>query len=295
MALVPSSPPLATKTIDPCLSLLTMLSPSMLDLEECFFYMHTDFLRGQKHLLETIRKEKHVEVQRQQQQPQGQSSSVGGGGVESDKHVLIQEIVKLRQQKQSTDHQLGQRLQGMEQQQQQMISFLAKAMQSPGFLAQLVQQQNENNRRIAGAKEKRTLPNLEDGHSTTVFDGHIIKYQPLLNETAQAMLMQLNLASPSHKLDVGSISIDDIPSPSSIQLYNGISSGYSGIHPSAVISEIQSSGVVTDAFTTTTSPLPDTSILDALEEELGLPHMQYMGLENKGIEIPGANFVGHGH
>ncbi|KAI3997217.1 hypothetical protein MKX01_009061 [Papaver californicum] len=250
----------------------------------------------------------------------GQSSSVGGACVEvrkfclkeeierlkSDKHVLMQEIVKLRQQQQSTDHQLQtleQRLQGMEQQQQQMISFLVKAMRSPGFLAQLVQQQNENNRRIAGVNKKRRLPNLEDGHSTTVSDGQIIKYQPLLNEAAQAMLMQLNLASPSHRLDVDSISIDDIPSPSSTQLYSGstcvtlsevaptsghsllsVSSGYSGMRPSAAIFRRLNLLV----------PLPDTSILDALVEELGLPHLQDMGLENEGIEIPGADFVGHG-
>ncbi|KAI3997735.1 hypothetical protein MKX01_007622 [Papaver californicum] len=201
--------------------------------------MHINFLRDQKHLLGTIRKEKHVN---------------------------------------------------------------------------LVQQQNENNRRIAGVNKKQRLPNLEDSHFTTDFDGQIIEYQPLLNEAAQAMLMQLNFASPSHRLDVDSISVNYIPSPASTQLYNGgtcvtlsevaptsghsllsVSSGYSEKDLSAAISEIQSSGVVADAFTITTSPLPDTSILDALEEELGLPHMQDMGLENKGIEILGADFMGHGH
>ncbi|KAI3855673.1 hypothetical protein MKX03_030530 [Papaver bracteatum] len=306
-------------------------------------FANEGFLRGQKHLLKTISRRKPVNVQAQQQQPQGQSSSVGACvevgkfGLEEeierlkrDKNVLMQELVRLRQQQQSTDHQLqtlGQRLQGMEQRQQQMMSFLAKAMQSPGFLAQLVQQQNENNRRIAGVNKKRRLPkhedNLEDGHSTTAPDGQIIKYQPLLNEAAQAMLMQLNLASPSHRLDPDtngdSIFIDDIPSPSSTQLDSGstsnrisgvtlsevaptsghsllsVSSGYSGMRPSAALSEIQSCGAVTDSVTTTTSPLPDMSILDELEEELTeFPHMQEMGLENDGIEIPGSDFVGHG-
>ncbi|MCL7030512.1 hypothetical protein MKW94_021986 [Papaver nudicaule] len=305
-------------------------------------FANEGFLRGQKHLLKTISRRKPVNVQPQQQQPQGQSSSVGACvevgkfGLEEeierlkrDKNVLMQELVRLRQQQQSTDHQLqtlGQRLQGMEQRQQQMMSFLAKAMQSPGFLAQLVQQQNENNRRIAGVNKKRRLPkhedNLEDGHSTTAADGQIIKYQPLLNEAAQAMLMQLNLASPSHRLDVDtngdSISIDDIPSPSSTQLDSGstsnrisgvtlsevaptsghsllpVSSAYSGMRPSAAISEIQSPSAVTDTVTTTSS-LPDMSILDALEEELTeFPHMHDMGLENEGIEIPGADFADHG-
>ncbi|KAI3856009.1 hypothetical protein MKW92_026527 [Papaver armeniacum] len=292
-------------------------------------YAHTDFLRGQNTL------------QKQQEQPQGQSSSVsacvevGKFGLEEeierlnrDKNVLMQEVVRLRQQQQSTDLQLqtlGQRLQGMEQQQQQMMSLFAKAMQSPGFLAQLVQQQNGNNRRIAGVNKKRRLPNLEDGHSTTASDGQIIKYQPLLNEAAQAMLMHPNLAaSPSHRLDIDtngdSISIDDISSPSSTQLDSGsatnriagvtllevaptsvhsllsVPSGCSAIsftfirmRPSAAISEIQSSGDVKDTLTTT-SPLPDMSFLDALEKDL----MQDMELENEGIEIPGADFVAHG-
>ncbi|KAI3893579.1 hypothetical protein MKW92_052249 [Papaver armeniacum] len=297
-------------------------------------YAHTDFLRGQKHLLTRIRKQESGKVQKQQEQPQGQSSSVsacvevGKFGLEEeierlnrDKNVLMQEVVRLRQQQQSTDLQLqtlGQRLQGMEQQQQQMMSLFAKAMQSPGFLAQLVQQQNGNNRRIAGVNKKRRLPNLEDGHSTTASDGQIIKYQPLLNEAAQAMLMHPNLAaSPSHRLDIDtngdSISIDDISSPSSTQLDSGsatnriagvtllevaptsvhsllsVPSGCSGMRPSAAISEIQSSGDVKDTLTTT-SPLPDMSFLDALEKDL----MQDMELENEGIEIPGADFVAHG-
>ncbi|KAI3969792.1 hypothetical protein MKW92_015877 [Papaver armeniacum] len=298
-------------------------------------YAHRDFLRGQKHLLKRIRKKESGKVKKQQHQPQGQSSSVsacvevGKFGLEEeidrlkrDKNVLMQEVVKLRQQQQSTDLQLqtlGQRLQGMELQQQQMMSFFVKAVQSPGFLAQLVQQQNGNNRRIAGVNKKRRLPNLEDGHSTPASDGQIIKYQPILNEATQAMLMEPNLASPSHRLDVDtngdSISIDDIPSPSNTQLDSGstsnlisdvtllevaptsghsllsVPSGYSGMRPSV---EIQCSGDVTDALTTTTttttSPLPDMSFFDALEKDL----MQDMGLENEGTEIPGAGFVGHG-
>ncbi|MCL7046973.1 hypothetical protein MKW94_012677 [Papaver nudicaule] len=282
-------------------------------------YAHERFLRGQKHLLMTISNSKRKCVNVLQEQPQGQSSAagacveVGKVGLEDEierlkqeKYDLMRELVRLRQKQQSTDHQLqtlGQRLQGMENRQQQMISFLAKAMQSPGFLAQLVQQQNDYSRRIVGVSKKRRLPTHVDNAS----DGQIIKYQPLLNEAAQAMLMQLNLASPSHRLNVGpnvdSILIDDIPAPSSTQLDSGnrisgvtlsevaptsghsllpASSGYLGMRPSAAISEIQSSGVETDRLTTTTSPWPGMSKLAALEEEL----MQDMGLENEGIEIP---------
>ncbi|THG09624.1 hypothetical protein TEA_019552 [Camellia sinensis var. sinensis] len=128
-------------------------------------FANEGFLRGQRHLLKSIIRRKPAQGHNQQppQQPHGQSSSVGACvevgkfGLEEeverlkrDKNVLMQELVRLRQQQQSTDNQLQtmvQRLQGMEQRQQQMMSFLAKAVHSPGFLAQFVQQQNESNRR----------------------------------------------------------------------------------------------------------------------------------------------------
>ena len=96
----------------------------------------------------------------------GACVEVGKFGIEEeierlkrDKNVLMQELVRLRQQQQTTDNQLqtvGQRVQVMEQRQQQMMSFLAKAMHSPGFLAQFVQQ-NEGNRHITGGNKKRRL------------------------------------------------------------------------------------------------------------------------------------------
>ncbi|KAM7493913.1 hypothetical protein LguiB_028522 [Lonicera macranthoides] len=98
----------------------------------------------------------------------------------------MQELVRLRQQQQTTDNQLQkvvQRLQGMEQRQQQMMSFLAKAANSPSFLAQFVQQQNEGNK-------KRRL--RQDGvvsvdQSVGPPDGQIIKYQPLILEGGQQL------------------------------------------------------------------------------------------------------------
>lgn len=108
-------------------------------------FANEGFLRGQKHLLRGIsrRKPAHGHGHQQPQQPHGQNSSVGACvevgkfGLEEeverlkrDKNVLMQELVRLRQQQQATDGQLQtmvQRLQGMEQRQQQMMSFLAKA------------------------------------------------------------------------------------------------------------------------------------------------------------------------
>ncbi|KAJ8485519.1 hypothetical protein OPV22_018004 [Ensete ventricosum] len=189
-------------------------------------FANEGFLRGQKHLLKNISRRKSTHPHNQQQQPQTQSSiEVGKFGLEEeierlkrDKNVLMQELVRLRQQQQATDQQLntlGQRLQGMEQRQQQMMSFLAKAMQSPGFLAQLVQQ-NDSNRRIVGVSKKRRLPrqeNKEDGESA-VHDGQIIKYQPLINEAAKAMLMQILKfdTSPRSSLKrISGVTLSEVP------------------------------------------------------------------------------------
>ena len=187
-------------------------------------------MRGQKHLLKTINRRKPLQAnnqvqqhqQQQQQQPQLQNGplpscvEVGKFGMEEeiemlkrDKNVLMQELVRLRQQQQTTDHQLqtlGKRLQGMEQRQQQMMSFLAKAMQSPGFLAQFVQQNENSRRRIVAANKKRRLPKQDDGlgssESGVSLDGQIIKYQPLINEAAKAMLRKiLQQDSSSHRFE----------------------------------------------------------------------------------------------
>ena len=186
-------------------------------------FANEGFLRGQKHLLKTINRRKpshannQVQVpqqqqhhqQQHQQQPQLQNApmpscvEVGKFGMEEeiemlkrDKNVLMQELVRLRQQQQTTDHQLqtlGKRLHGMEQRQQQMMSFLAKAMQSPGFLAQFVQQNENSKRRIVAANKKRRLPKQDDGLNpeSALLDGQIIKYQPMINEAAKAMLRKI--------------------------------------------------------------------------------------------------------
>ncbi|KAJ4957399.1 hypothetical protein NE237_024510 [Protea cynaroides] len=281
-------------------------------------FANEGFLRGQKHLLKSINRRKPSHVHNQQPQPQGQSSSVGACvevgkfGLEEeverlkrDKNVLMQELVRLRQQQQATDHQLqtmGQRLQGMEQRQQQMMSFLAKAMQSPGFLAQLVQQQNESNRRIAGVNKKRRLPKQEDNSEVehaAAPDGQIVKFQPLMNEAAKAMFRQIlkldasprlespssnpdsfliDVASPSNALDSGSslnrisgVTLSEVP-PTSGQSYLPVatSGGFPEICPSPAISEVQSTSLVKD-MVTTTAPFSDVCVLGGVQDGSVVP------------------------
>lgn len=181
-------------------------------------FANEGFLRDQKHLLKGITRRKSMHGQQVHQQPtqshhrHGSSSlgacvEVGKFGLEEeieclkrDKNVLMQELVRLRQQQQGTDNQLQtmvNRLHGMEQRQQQMMSFLAKAVQSPGFLSQFVQQKNESNRRISEVNKKRRLQQEGGGEPTAPpLDGQIIKYDPLLNDTTK-MLRQLMKADKS--------------------------------------------------------------------------------------------------
>ncbi|ERN11366.1 hypothetical protein AMTR_s00176p00024870 [Amborella trichopoda] len=119
------------------------------------------------------------------------------------KNSLTQEMLRLSQEHKTTEHELHtfkQRLKDMELHQQQMISFFVKAMQNPGFFAQILQQ-NEN-WQIVEVNKKRRLP--LNTQSTPPLDGQMVKYQPLINEAARAMLMQLMNTDWSHKLDTSS-------------------------------------------------------------------------------------------
>ncbi|MBA0718551.1 hypothetical protein Golax_006295, partial [Gossypium laxum] len=267
-------------------------------------FANEGFLRGQKHLLRNIsrRKPAHGHGHQQTQQPHGQSSSmgacveVGKFGLEEeverlkrDKNVLMQELVRLRQQQQTTDNQLQnmvQRLQGMEQRQQQMMSFLAKAVQNPSFFAQFVHQQNESNRRISETNKKRRLKQdgiIGEDHSTAS-DGQIVKYQPLMND-AKAMLTQMMKGDASPRLDSfnnsnehtligdGSLSSSGLDGGNSSSRVSGVTlqevsptSGISGHCPSAAISEIQSSPCTTSSERITTAELPDVSALIGAEK-----------------------------
>ncbi|XP_041015411.1 heat stress transcription factor A-1b-like [Juglans microcarpa x Juglans regia] len=180
-------------------------------------FANVKFLKGQSHLLKSISRRKPVHVPTEVPSSSvGACVEVGKFGLEEeverlerDKNVLMQELVKLRQHQQATDHQLqnvGQRVQVMEQRQQQMMSFLAKAMQSPGLFAQFVQQQNESNRNITGGTKKRRLPNQEEsvaGESrTNAPEGQIIKYQqPSMNEAAKTLLRQIMKMNGSPRVE----------------------------------------------------------------------------------------------
>ncbi|KAJ8550972.1 hypothetical protein K7X08_000342 [Anisodus acutangulus] len=167
------------------------------------------FIIGQKYLLRNISRSKPAHGHSQQQQFHGQSALVGACvevgkfGLEKeverlkrDKNVLMQELVKLRQHHQTTNNQIQtivQNLQIMEQRHQQMMSFLTKDLNNPGFLAQFVHQQNDINKRMMeGNKKCRIRQDIpSDDHSSSPANGQIVKYQPIMNEAAKAILMQI--------------------------------------------------------------------------------------------------------
>ncbi|KAG8647932.1 hypothetical protein MANES_09G127300v8 [Manihot esculenta] len=220
-------------------------------------FANEGFLKGQKHLLKSISRKKSLN---------GQSTQPP------------QELVRLRQQQQATDNQLqtvGQRVQAMEQRQQQMMSFLAKAMQSPGFLNQLVQQNNESNRLAAGGNKKRRLPRQEEENlavktGSNSPNGQIVKFHSSMNEAAKAMLHQILKMNSSSRLEPSinnsaPFLIGNLPSSSALDSSNTssriselmlsdvqasflpVESAFSASHPCHAVSEVQSpSCVVTD-------------------------------------------------
>lgn len=170
-------------------------------------FANEGFLRGQKHLLKTITRRKPAHnIAPPQQQPHPKTESVNGlievgnYGFEEeieilkrDKNALMQELIKVRQHQQNSElelHSLVRRIRHMEQKQLEMMSLLAMVVQTPNFIAQLVQQNvndrwsNINKRRRLPAPEHNVLEGAE-----AVSNGQIIKYQPFAPEIMKSSFL----------------------------------------------------------------------------------------------------------
>lgn len=176
-------------------------------------FANEGFLRGHRHLLKGIHRRKPVsQVQTHQLTHEttsmGPCIEVGSFGLEGeierlkrDKNVLTVELVRLRQQQQSTEQALqtmGQRLQLTEQRQQQMMAFLAKAMQNSVFLAQLIHQSEIDN----GTKKRRLQPpNAENDAGTQASDfseeGQLVTYYAGPKDHLRASAIQFYQNDPS--------------------------------------------------------------------------------------------------
>ncbi|KAL3507827.1 hypothetical protein ACH5RR_033209 [Cinchona calisaya] len=134
-------------------------------------FANEGFLRGQRHLLRNIRRRKpppHNLHSSNQNLDSSICVEVGRFGLDAemdrlrrDKQVLMLELVKLRQQQQNTKaylQELEQRLQGTENKQQQMMTFLARAIQNPRIIQQIVQQKEKRKELEEAIGKKRRRP-----------------------------------------------------------------------------------------------------------------------------------------
>ncbi|KAL7198729.1 hypothetical protein ACSBR2_021100 [Camellia fascicularis] len=138
-------------------------------------FSNEGFLKGQRHHLMGIKRRKAPSLQPfPSQQAPSPCVELGRFGLDEemdrlnrDKQVLMMELVKLRQQQQNTRaylQELELRLQGTEKKQQQMMSFLARAMQNSSFIPQLVQQ-NDKRREFEEAISKKRRRRIDQGPS----------------------------------------------------------------------------------------------------------------------------------
>ncbi|KAM3375728.1 heat stress transcription factor A-6b [Capsicum galapagoense] len=147
-------------------------------------FANEGFLRGKKHLLRTIRRRRTTNnfiKSSSSSSSQGMDSSssscveLGSFGsfdeeidrLRCDKQVLMIELVKLKQHQKTTNSHLQameQKLAGTEMKQQQMMNFLAKALQNPNFVGQIMQQKDKRKELEEAIKTKRRRP-IDQGPS----------------------------------------------------------------------------------------------------------------------------------
>ena len=124
------------------------------------------FLSGKKHLLKTIKRRRNVMMQGTSQQGGGGASCIELGlfgkeeeveRLKRDRDVLRAEVLKLKQQQQSSRERLmviEERIRGSERKQQQMTSFVAKAFSNPLFAERVA---NGQRRVELGLKRQLTM------------------------------------------------------------------------------------------------------------------------------------------
>lgn len=136
-------------------------------------FANEGFLGGQKQLLKTIKRRRNI-VQSSQLQAGGGGAFVelGQFGIDEelerlkrDRSVLLAKIVRLRQQQQHSRDQIvamGDRLLSTEKKQQQIMSFLAKALRNPTFIQQLAQNRRAQGVEIGRKRRLTASPSVEN-------------------------------------------------------------------------------------------------------------------------------------
>uniref|UniRef100_A0A803Q1I3 HSF-type DNA-binding domain-containing protein n=1 Tax=Cannabis sativa TaxID=3483 RepID=A0A803Q1I3_CANSA len=154
-----------------------------------------------------------------------------------DKQVLMVELVKLRQQQQNTKTYLQtmeDRLKSTERKQQQMVSFLAKAMKNPEFVQQLIQHKDKRKKLEEAIRTKRRRHiAMEQGHQVQLDDhdyiaksGIFVKMEPRHDEdySINNNIMFTTAAADDGVISFQNMVIDDSTSNDQIDELQGISS-----------------------------------------------------------------------
>ncbi|CAI9783122.1 unnamed protein product [Fraxinus pennsylvanica] len=157
-------------------------------------FANEGFIRGQRHLLKTI--------QRRRTPQSLQIGSSSGSASEAGKTALQGELERLRKEKSSMmqavvemQHQqrntfqhmevVNEKLQEAEKRQKQMVSFLAKMLQNPAFVARLQQREQKG---ITSPRTTRKF--LKHQHESDTpessLKGQIVKYRPEPRDFAMA-------------------------------------------------------------------------------------------------------------
>ncbi|XP_049408000.1 heat stress transcription factor A-8 [Solanum stenotomum] len=160
-------------------------------------FLNDCFVKGQKHFLKNIvrRKQSSVAQKKPSQLEEIKSCTSEESknlelwkeveNLKDERNVLTQELVKLKEHQQNSESKLillREQLKVREKNQQQMLSFIVMAMQSPSFLVQFFQPKetswcmSENGNNI--------LSEVEDDCVDTPSDRAIVRYHPPTHEEA---------------------------------------------------------------------------------------------------------------
>lgn len=165
-------------------------------------FANEGFLRGKRHLLKNIQRRKSPQSQ-QLLSYVGPSTEPGRSGMEDEigklkkeKTLLLQEVSELQEQQRKTVHHMevvNQKLQGAELTQKQTVSFLAKLLQSPSFLAHLQQKEQMN---IESPKMRRKFVRHHQNDQSTSqssMEGQMVKFSPnLVNVSTSSVIPASN-------------------------------------------------------------------------------------------------------